>query len=122
MTGDKNPRRKEGLTPLDQADGKVHFEAYTFIMEKLENKSTGNKRGKTPFHVDAKRGKLMVKSIDNNISSDKYGVIHFHIAAELGHFEICHLITENIEVKNPTTMKGWTPLHLATLNGHFDIC
>ena len=38
MTGDKNPRRKEGLTPLDQADGKVHFEVYTFIMEKLEKK------------------------------------------------------------------------------------
>ena len=51
-----------------------------------------------------------------------YGVTHFHIAAELGHFEICQLITENIEVKNPTTMKAWTPLHLATLNGHFDIC
>ena len=81
----------------------------------MESKSTGNKRGKTPFHVDA-------KSIDNNISSDMYGVTHFHIAAELGHFEICQLITENIEVKNPTTMKGWTPLHLATLNGHFDIC
>ena len=58
MTGDKIPRRKEGLTPLDQADGKVHFEAYTFIMEKLENKNTGNKKGKTPFHVAAKRGKL----------------------------------------------------------------
>ena len=86
MTGDKNPRRKEGLTPLDQADGKVHFEVYTFIMEKLENKSTGNKRGKTPFHVDAKRGKLIIKSIDNNNSSDKYGVTHFHVAAELGHF------------------------------------
>ena len=122
MTGDINPRRKEGLTPLHQADGKVNFEAYTFIMEKLENKSTGNKRGKTPFHVDAKRGKLIIKSIDNNISSDKYGATHFHIAAELGHFEICQLITENIEVKNPTTMKGWTPLHLATLNEHIDVC
>ena len=64
----------------------------------------------------------MIKSIDNNILSHKYGITPFHIAAELGHFEICQLITENIEVKNPTTMKGWTPLHLATLNGHFDIC
>ena len=48
-------------------------------MEKLENKSTGNKRGKTPFHVDAKRGKLIIKSIDNNISSDMYGVTHFQV-------------------------------------------
>ena len=45
----------------------------------------------------------------------------FHIAAELGHFEIFQLITENIEVKNTTTIKGWTPFHLATLNGHFDV-
>ena len=51
----------------------------------------------------------MIKSIDNNIPSDKYGITH--IAAEFSHFEICQLITENIEVKNPTTMKGWTPLH-----------
>ena len=78
------------MTPLDQADGKVHFEAYSFKMEKLEDKNTGNKRGKTPFHVAAKRGKLSdcklrIKSIDNNIPSDKYGITHFYIAAELGH-------------------------------------
>ena len=110
MTGDKNPSRKDSLTPLHLAAGKGHFQVCTFIMENLENKNTGNKRGKTPFHVAAKRGqlticKLMIKSIDNNIPSDKYGITYFHIAAE------------NIEVKNPTTMKG-TPLHLATLNGH----
>ena len=61
----------------------------------------------------------MIKSIDDNIPSDKYGITH--IAAELGHFEICKLKTENIEVKNTTTMKGWTPFHLATFNGHFDV-
>ena len=60
MTGDKNPRRKEGLTPLYLADGKVHFEAYSFKMKKLEDKNTGNKRGKTPFHVAAKRGQLSI--------------------------------------------------------------
>ena len=64
----------------------------------------------------------MIKSIDNNIPSEKYGITHFHVAAELGHFEIFQIITEKIEVKNPTIMKGWTPLHLATLNGYFDIC
>ena len=35
MSGDKNPRRKEGLTPLHLADGKVRFEVYTFIMKKI---------------------------------------------------------------------------------------
>ncbi len=43
VTGDKNPSRKEGLTPLHLADGKVHFEACTFVMEKMENKNSGNK-------------------------------------------------------------------------------
>ena len=45
MTGDKNPRRKEGLTPLHLADGKVHFEVYTFLMEKF-----WKQKRKTPFH------------------------------------------------------------------------
>jgi ankyrin repeat protein len=40
----------------------------------------------------------------------------------LGYFEICQLITENIEVKNPTTIEDLTPLHLAALNGSFDVC
>ena len=35
MTGDKNPRRKEGLTPVHLADGTVHFEVYTFTMKKF---------------------------------------------------------------------------------------
>ena len=51
MIGDKNPSRKDGLTPLHLADGKGHFEACTFIMEKLENKYSGNKKGKIPFLV-----------------------------------------------------------------------
>ena len=42
MTGDKNPRRKEGLTPLHIADGKVQF-----IL--LSWKNSGNKKGKHHF-------------------------------------------------------------------------
>ena len=56
MTGDKNPSRKDSLTPLHLAAGKGHIQVCTFIMENLENKNTGNKRGKTPFtmpHIGA---------------------------------------------------------------------
>ena len=45
MTGDRNPRRKEGLTPLHLADGEVHLEVYTFIMEKF-----WKQKRKTPFY------------------------------------------------------------------------
>ena len=60
MTGDKNPSRKDSLTPLHLAAGKGHFQVCIFVMENLENKNTGNKRGKTPFHVAAKRGQLTI--------------------------------------------------------------
>ena len=52
--------KKDSLTPLLLAAGKGHFQVCTFIMENLENKNTWNKRGKTPFHVNAKRGQLRI--------------------------------------------------------------
>ena len=39
-----------------------------------------------------------------------------------GHLEICKLIIENVEDKNPGDKLGWTPLHLAAKNGHLEIC
>ena len=47
MSGDKYPRRKEGLTPLHQADVKVHFETYTFIMENWKTRILEKKRENT---------------------------------------------------------------------------
>ena len=44
-----------------------------------------------------------------------------HYAAQNGHFEVCKLIIENTEVKNPKGYFGWTPLHNAARNGHFEV-
>ena len=44
------------------------------------------------------------------------------MAAENGQFDICQLIVEMVENKNPANTYGWTPVHDAARNGYFDIC
>ena len=36
--------------------------------------------------------------------------------------EICSLIMEVLEDKNPVMSNGWTPLHSAAREGHLEIC
>ena len=45
-----------------------------------------------------------------------------HLAALKGHSEVCRLIIENVEDKNPADNFGDTPLHLAAKKGSLDIC
>ena len=35
--------------------------------------------------------------------------------------EICKMILEEVDDKNPAMDDGWTPLHLAAKNGHLEI-
>ena len=45
-----------------------------------------------------------------------------HWAALNGYRDMCELLIENIENKNPRNNEGWTPLHFAAKEGYFDIC
>ena len=45
-----------------------------------------------------------------------------HLAAMDGHLEVCRLIIENVQDKNPANWDGKTPLHLATLYGQHEVC
>ena len=49
------------------------------------------------------------------------GTTQLHIAAFRGYFDICQLILENVEEKNPANKMGKTPLHLAAQGGHLGI-
>ena len=44
------------------------------------------------------------------------------MAAKLGHLDLCKLIIENVEDKNPRDKFGWTPLHQAAVLGHLSVC
>ena len=44
------------------------------------------------------------------------------MVAKKGHTEICKLIVDRLEDKNPSDNIGWTPLHEAAGNGQIEIC
>ena len=46
----------------------------------------------------------------------------FHFAAEFGLLEICEMIMENMDEKNPKDDWGVTPLHRAAENGKLEVC
>ena len=45
-----------------------------------------------------------------------------HFAAENGFLEICEMLMENMNEKNPKNNASRTPLHLAAEKGHFEVC
>ena len=45
----------------------------------------------------------------------------FHHIAAGGHLDMCKLIIENINDKNPANQDGLTPLHVAATCGHLDV-
>ena len=45
-----------------------------------------------------------------------------HFATQNGHLEVCQLILENVQEKNPKDNEGKTPLHYAAQNGYSNVC
>ena len=59
---------------------------------------------------------------DPNPTSNARGKTPLHYAAEEGHLEVCQLLLERCEDKNPADGDGWTPLHEAADGGHLEVC
>jgi len=49
-------------------------------------------------------------------------VTPLHSTAWQGHLEVCRLIIENVQDKNPADEHKKTPLHFAVEEGHEKIC
>ena len=50
------------------------------------------------------------------------GFTPLHLAARYGYLNVCRLIIEKVEDKNPADSNGWTPLHWAAMTGQLDVC
>ena len=50
------------------------------------------------------------------------GVTPLHLAASNGHLEVCKLIMERLDDKNPGTAFQQTPFHWAARDGQFEVC
>ena len=72
----------------------------------------------SPLHVLADQGLhshfefLFVRTEKINPKRSD-GISPYYFAAEKGHFEICKLIIENVDDKNPANSYGFTPLWVA---------
>ena len=90
---DKNPKGRNGNTPLHVAAINGHLDIFQLIVDQVVEKSPVDNDGMTPLHW----------------------------AACNGHLDICRLIMDQVVEKNPQNRYGDTPLSLATMNGHSDI-
>ena len=121
------------LCPLHIAAFLGNLKLSKHIVEKTKEYCPKNKYGWTPLHFAVLRGQLKIGKIKSEI-------IHYEYVIEdvmekiclrkksptirmknSGHLDICDLIIEKIENKNPVDDIGWTPLHLAAFNGHLDL-
>ena len=53
--------------------------------------------------------------------TEKVNCAALHLAAQNGHFEVCKIIVEQIEDKDPVDINGDTLLHFAAKNGRLKI-
>ena len=83
----------------------------------------------SPIHVAGGLGDVeLFKSIKektglNENSEDNRGMTAFNLAASNNHLNLCQVIIEQLQNKNPgDSLHLTTPLHYAALRGHFKIC
>jgi len=84
-----------------------------------------NKRGATPLHAAAAKGKLAVAKLLISRGAD-LTLLHeneftpLHLAADRGHVELIDLLVESGADVNAPGFSGFTPLHLASYNNRED--
>ena len=122
---DKNPGNSKGYTPLHHAARRGSVEGCKFIMDKLDNKN--------PLHFP---GFLDYTPLCHAVFNEHLEVCRFILenggtgdldallrdAARFGNFDICILIMERLEDKNPRHINGKTPFHVAAMFGRLEIC
>ena len=123
----KNPGDPNGYTPLHHAALCGSVESCKFIMDKLDNKNPIHKRNPgsldlTPLNYAVCDGHLEVcRFILENEGTGDLGDL-LRNAARLGYLDICILMMERLEDKNPRGKFGETPFHLAAMRGNLEIC
>lgn len=140
QASDKNPNTRCFGTPLHVAAGEGHSDICQLILDNVEEKNPQSMSylRSTPLEVaaDNKHFEVCHTIIRNLVnknpavrSSAKYaysapppGSTFLHWAASKGLYDLCRTIVAGVEEKNPANHAGTTPLTLAAIHGHLDIC
>ena len=116
---DKNPRDKDGWTPLHTAACYGQLEIVQLITESLDNKNpSSSNSGWTPMHMAASNGhpkvvKHIIEQVEDKNPADKRGWTPLHLAARYGHADVVKVILENVVDWNPRNISGQTPIQVA---------
>ena len=132
---DKNPRAGRshwhGATPVHRAAANGHLEIIKFYETVIDETSPLDLLGQTPMHYAAQTGHLDVikyyldRLTDKNPGRKSYdqwnGRTVLQDAAQYGHLDVIQLIESYLPEKNPKDKNGYTPFHIAAVNGYLVI-
>ena len=121
-TGYINPKIKKGsenrgITPLHLAARNGHLEICQLIIENVDDKNPEIPKIGKPRDFNFLIGRSLY-SEEHLFHCDT----PLHSAALSGHYDVCKLILENADNKNPANCFGITPLHFSVVMGHMKIC
>ena len=113
-----------GLTPLNLAAYRGHFEIAKLLIAKGAKVNARNKRGWTPLHSAAHHNsigiaKLLIAKGAKVNTRSIYGWTPLHSALEKNSIEIAKLLIAKGAKVNTRNKRGWTPLHSAAENCNF---
>lgn len=127
FNADVDCRTNLGETALHHASYQEYYEVCEFIIKKTRNINPRNYDNATPFlnpiiSGDFELCQLFVRSnVDTAIETSTSKQTPLHFAALKGFLQICELLIDCVENKNPLDFENCTPFHYAALCGHFHV-
>ena len=123
---DKNPRDKQGNTPLHVAAQSGHKMICELIVDNIKEVNLENIEGTMPLHLAAKRGhyqicKLLLVTTHQPNQTNNALRTPLHYAAEGGHLKTCELLIQRRANVNVKDREGHAPIQLACKNGHSEV-
>ena len=86
----------------------------------MQDKNRADQRGWTPLHWAARAGLLDICGLV--MDNEQRRIQHIAAREGDGNLQVCHLIMDDVQNKNPADHQGWTLLHEAAKRVQHKVC